>query len=147
MSAGRLGLGEMNPKSIFAGRIEKRIPIAIVVLLVHAQTQVADGGELTHTHNVSLHGASVASSDPWQIGEVAQVISFKDESTLSGKIVYCRQRVDGRYLIGLSFHDRRVTWSAYRTYSCTRVPSPVAKFGGGTARQPITTQKEKNKLR
>jgi hypothetical protein len=31
----------MNPKSIFVGRMEKRIPVAIVVLLVHAQTQSA----------------------------------------------------------------------------------------------------------
>src|SRR5216684_453078 len=122
MSATRLGLGEMNPKSIFVGRMEKRMPIAIVVLLVHAQTQAADGGELTYTHNISLHGASVASCSPWQIGEEAQVTSFKDESMLSGKVVYCRQHVDGRYLIGLSFQDRRVTWSAYRLYRGTCAP-------------------------
>jgi hypothetical protein len=122
----------MNPKSIFVGRMEKRIPVAIVVLLVHPQTQSADGGELTHTHNVSLHGASVASCDPWQIGEVAQVISFKDESTLSGKVVHCRQRASGHYLIGVSFQDRIVTWSAYRIYSGTCVP--LAKFAGGMAR-------------
>ena len=109
----------MSIKSIFSGRMEKRIPIAIVVRLTHAQDQPASEPELTYTDNVSAHGARVVSGRPWQIGEVAQVTSLKDEITISGKVAYCLMLPDNRYFIGLNFQDRRVTWSVYRTYSGT----------------------------
>ena len=101
------------------GRMEKRIPVAIVVRLMQPQDQPANGAELTYTDNVSAHGARVVSNRPWKTGEVAQITSLKDEITLSGKVTYCRQFVDGRYYIGLNFQGRQVTWSAYRTYSNT----------------------------
>jgi hypothetical protein len=97
--------------------MEKRIPIAIVVRLTHAQDQPVNGAELTYTDNVSAHGVRVVSSRSWQTGEVAQVTSLKDETTLSGKVVYCQKLPDDRYLVGLNFQDRRVTWSMYRTYN------------------------------
>jgi hypothetical protein len=109
----------MSIKSIFSGRMEKRIPIAIVVRLTHAQDNPASEQELTYTDNVSAHGARVVSSRPWQIGELAQVTSLKDEITISGKVAYCLMLPDNRYFIGLNFQDRRVTWSVYRTYSGT----------------------------
>jgi hypothetical protein len=101
------------------GRMEKRLPIAIVVRLTQAQDQPVNGAELTCTDNVSAHGARVVSGRPWQPGEAAQVTSLKDEITICGKVVYCQKLPDDRYLIGLNFQDRRVTWSAYRTYSGT----------------------------
>ncbi len=109
----------MAVKSIFSGRMEKRIPIAIVVRLTRAQDQPASKPELTYTDNISAHGAGVVSSRPWQIGEVAQVTSLKDEITISGKVTYCLMLPGNRYFIGLNFQDRRVTWSAYRTYNGT----------------------------
>jgi hypothetical protein len=115
--ATRLAQAPMAIKSIFSGRMEKRIPIAIVVRLTHGQDKAARDPELTYTDNVSAHGARVVSSRPWQIGEVAQVTSLKDEITLSGRVAYCLMLPDNRYFIGLNFQDRRVTWSAYRTYS------------------------------
>jgi len=107
----------MAIKNIFSGRMEKRIPIAIVVRLSCAQDQAASKAELTYTDNVSAHGARVVSSRPWQIGEVAQVTSLKDEITISGRVSYCLTLSDNRYSIGLDFKNRRVTWSAYCTYS------------------------------
>ena len=107
----------MSIKSIFSGRMEKRIPIAIVVRLTHAQDKSASEPELTYTDNVSAHGARVVSSRPWQIGEVAQVTSLKDEITIGGKVAYCLMLPDNRYFIGLNFQDRRVTWSTYRAYN------------------------------
>jgi hypothetical protein len=106
----------MAIKSIFSGRMEKRIPIAIVVRLTNARDQPATEPELTYTDNVSTHGARVVSSRPWQIGEVAQVTSLKDEITMSGKVAYCQMLPDNRYFIGLNFKDRRVTWSSYSAY-------------------------------
>jgi len=107
----------MAIKSISSGRMEKRIPIAIVVRLTHAQEQHASEPELTYTDNVSAHGARVVSNHSWQIGEVAQVTSLKDEIAINGKVAYCQMLPDNRYFIGLNFQDRRVTWSAYRAYN------------------------------
>jgi hypothetical protein len=109
----------MAIKSIFSGRMEKRIPIAIVVRLTRAQDQLAGEPELTYTDNVSAHGARVVSRRPWQIGDVAQVTSLKDEITICGKVAYCQMLPDNRYFIGLNFKDRCVTWSAYRAYNGT----------------------------
>src|SRR6266851_3861183 len=58
----------MGYKSNLDGRMEKRIPVAIVVRLTHAQDQPANGAELTCTDNVSAHGARVVSSRPWRTG-------------------------------------------------------------------------------
>jgi len=107
----------MAIKSIFSGRMEKRIPIAVVVRLTDAQGRPASEAELTYTDNVSAHGARVVSIRPWQIGEVAQVTSLKDEISIRGKVAYCLMLPDNRYSVGLDFMDRRVTWSAYRNYS------------------------------
>jgi hypothetical protein len=106
-------------KSRNVGRMEKRLPIAIVVRLARPKGQSTNGVEMTYTDNVSAHGARVVSTHPWNAGDVAEVTSLKDETTLSGKVTYCRQLVDGRYYIGLNFQGRRVTWSAYTTYSNT----------------------------
>jgi hypothetical protein len=119
ISATAPGSGGMAFKSRIVGRVEKRLPIAIVVRLAPAQHQSANGAEMTYTDNVSVHGARVVSTRSWQAGDMAQVTSLKDEITLSGKVVYCHKLQDHRYLIGLNFLGRRVTWSAYNTYSNT----------------------------
>ncbi len=104
-------------KTRFIGRMEKRLPIAIVVRLAHEQDQPADSAELTYTDNVSAHGARVISDHPWKTGDTATVTSLKDEVAIRGKVVYCQKRQEGRYYIGLNFLDRGVVWSVYRTYA------------------------------
>jgi hypothetical protein len=101
------------------GRMEKRLPIAIVVHLARVQDQPVDGAELTYTDNVSAHGARVLSNRPWQTGELVQVTSFKEKVPIRGKVTHCEKRGDKRYSIGLNFNGSRVTWSTFRAYSGT----------------------------
>jgi PilZ domain len=107
----------MAYKTRFIGRMEKRLPIAIVVRLAREQGQSANGAEMTYTDNVSAHGARVVSRHAWETGEAVTVTSLKDEIAIRAKVVYCHQVTGDRYYVGLNFHDRRVTWSTYATYA------------------------------
>ncbi|HKV64373.1 MAG TPA: PilZ domain-containing protein [Candidatus Acidoferrum sp.] len=107
----------MAYKTRFIGRMEKRLPIAIVVRLACEQDQPVNGSELTYTDNVSAHGVRLVSSRPWKTGDVAMVTSLKEEEVpLRGKVVYCQRVSEGRYYLGLSFNGNRVTWAPFGTY-------------------------------
>ncbi len=99
------------------GRMEKRLPIAIVVNLSTVKGQSPNGTELTYTDNVSAHGACVLSSHPWGSGDVADVTSLVDDITLRGKVVHCDKRGEGRYAVGLSFQNGGVFWPVYLRYA------------------------------
>jgi PilZ domain len=99
------------------GRMERRLPIAVVVHFAHVQDHPVNAAELTCTENVSAHGACVISKRAWQPGEPAQVTSFKEQVALRGKVVHCRKSRDDRYVVGLSFQGCEVTWRTYRNYA------------------------------
>jgi hypothetical protein len=99
--------------------MEKRLPIAIVVNLAPVNGRPASQPELTYTDNISAHGACVVSSRAWKPGELAEVVSLKDQIALRGKVVHCEKRSDAHYIVGVSFNGNRVTWSSYRTYAGT----------------------------
>lgn len=101
----------------YVGRMEKRIPITLVVHLTQPQAESPKGKELTYTDNVSAHGACVVSSRPWQSGQIVEVTSLRDEITLQGKVVHCHKRDDNRYGVGLAFLGRTVSWVNYNTYA------------------------------
>ena len=107
----------MNFTPRYVGRMEKRIPIALLVHLNQPQAQSPSATELTYTDNVSAHGACVVSGRPWQPGELAEVTSLKDEITLRGKVIHCQKRNDDRYRVGLTFLGRNVSWSNYSAYA------------------------------
>jgi hypothetical protein len=99
--------------------MEKRLPIAIVVNLAPVNGHSASEPELTYTDNISAHGACILSSRPWKPGELADVISLKEQIVLRGKVVHCEKRYEARYGVGLSFNGLRVTWSPFQTYAGT----------------------------
>lgn len=101
----------------FHGRMEKRLPIAIIVQLASVRDEPINGSELSSTDNISAHGACVVSSRPWKLGETIAVTSLKDQITLRGMVVHCQKRSDQRYAVGLAFRRGGVTWSTHRTYS------------------------------
>lgn len=101
------------------GRMEKRLPIAIVVHLAGIQDDPVDPAELTYTENVSAHGVCVVSRRAWCPGEHAQVTSFKDQIALRGKVVHCRKWGANRYAVGLTVQDGEVTWATFRSYAAS----------------------------
>src|SRR5215472_17785327 len=99
--------------------MEKRIPVAIVVHLARADDHSTEGAELTFTDNISAHGACVISTRRWNVGEMAEVTSLNDKTTLRGRVTYCQKRSDQRFGVGLSFRDREVTWNPYARHAGT----------------------------
>jgi hypothetical protein len=98
------------------GRMERRLPIVVIVRLALAERAGSDGEERTYTDNISAHGACIFSRQPWQLGDKVRVTPVNEESTACGKVVYCHRFADDHYGIGVQFRDRPVMWSALRRY-------------------------------
>jgi len=98
-----------------SGRMERRLPIVVVVRLAQAERSGADGEERTYTDNISSRGARVYSNRPWQLGDAVQVTP-RNENPACGNVVYCQTLEDGRFVIGVKFQDRPVMCSAMRRY-------------------------------
>ncbi len=97
------------------GRMEKRLPIAIVVRLSRVQQSPAKQ-ETTYTDNVTPHGARMFSISRWQPGERAQVTAVKDGSSILGEVIYCQRLDSGRFCIGMKFQEHPVTWPILSRY-------------------------------
>jgi PilZ domain-containing protein len=101
------------------GRMEKRLPIAILVRLTQPEERSPSAVELTYTNNVSAHGACVISHRPWRLDQRVEVTTLEDEVPLRGKVVHCHKHSDNQYAVGLAFNGNQVTWSRYCRYACT----------------------------
>lgn len=93
-----------------SGRMERRLPIIVVVRLALAENASTDGEERTFTDNISAHGARIFSTHAWQPGDRLRVTPLNGNAAC-GQVVYCQQLPDDRYSIGLQFQDRPVMWS------------------------------------
>lgn len=98
-----------------SGRTEKRLPIILVVRLVHCEPAPAAAEEKTYTDNISPHGARLFSKHTWQPGDVVRVTSLSDEA-VSGKVVYCQKLLDGTCSIGVQFQARPVEWPVWQRF-------------------------------
>lgn len=101
------------------GRMERRLPIIVVVRLSQLQHVPAGEEERTYTDNVSAHGARVFSRRYWTPGEQVQVTSVKEESSICGQVIYCQRLDKDRFWIGLKFPERPLGWTALRRYNGT----------------------------
>jgi len=116
----------MPQDQAFNGRVEKRLPIIVVVRLAHLERTSNNGiEEWTYTDNISARGARVFSRRFWPLGEEITVTPYEEEPTC-GSVVYCERLADGRYFIGVKFKDHPVTWSAIRRYGGIQI-SVLAK--------------------
>ena len=107
------------------GRMERRLPIIVVVRLAQLESSSGDASEWTYTDNISAHGARIFTKRMWQPGEEITLTPFKEE-TASGKVVYCQMATDGRYWVGVKLEDHAVTWRAIKRYDGLQIGAPVA---------------------
>jgi hypothetical protein len=117
-------MGDMPLDYALSGRLERRLPIVVVVRLAQAERAGTEGEERTYTDNISSRGARVYSIRPWQPGDPVQVTP-RNEGPALGKVVYCQMLPDNRYVIGVKFPDRQVTWSAVSRYDGSQISLPA----------------------
>jgi hypothetical protein len=98
------------------GRMEKRLPIIIVVRLSRMRHLASKEEERTYTDNISAHGVRVFSKGSWQPGEQAEVTPSNEESPMHGEVVYCQRVGNDQFCIGLKFQGRPIPWSTLRRY-------------------------------
>ena len=109
------GLSEMPFDHNLNGRMEKRLPIIVVVRLAQAESAGTDGEERTYTDNISARGARVYSVRLWQLGDAVHVTA-QNEAPTCGNVVYCQRLADDRYAVGVKFLDPTLAWSAVRRF-------------------------------
>jgi hypothetical protein len=110
------------------GRMERRLPIIVVVSLAYLERADADGVEWTYTDNISAHGARVFSRRNWQPGDEITLTPFNEETTY-GNVIYCQRMVDGRCFFGVKFKDQ-VAWSIVRRYDGIKISPPNESKSG-----------------
>jgi len=98
------------------GRMERRLPIIVVVRLAHCEPASIDGEERTFTDNISPHGARVFSKRAWQPGEMVRITPLNQDAARA-KVAYCQRLPDDRYTIGVEFQARPVTWSTLQRHT------------------------------
>jgi len=108
-------LSDMSLDHTLGGRMERRLPIIVVVRFAQAEHPGTDGEERTYTDNISPRGARLFSTRSWQPGDAVR-IAPRDEDPAFGSVVYCQALADGRFIVGVNFQDRPITWSAMHRY-------------------------------
>jgi PilZ domain-containing protein len=95
---------------LFDGRIEKRTPTSLPILL--ASLEEPRASERTRTENVSPHGARVISKWSWQSGEESIITRLTGELPQVGRVIYCLPKTGDRFSVGVEFPDRTVKWES-----------------------------------
>jgi len=99
-----------------SGRMERRLPIIVVVRLASPESDSTVPEERTFTDNISPRGARIFSRRPWQPGNAIRVTPLH-QAAACGKVIYCQKLPDDRYCVGLQFPDHPVTWSTLQKYN------------------------------
>ena len=108
------GLSENSLDHGPSGRIERRLPIIVVVRLAPLASAATDG-ERTFTDNISPHGARIFSKHAWQTGDMVRVTPLHADAAF-GKVVYCQKLPGDRFGVGVKFPDRPVPWPTLQKY-------------------------------
>jgi PilZ domain len=100
----------VQPRQNLDGRMEKRLPIIMVVRLFPVERVLTSGEELTYTDNVSANGVRVFSKTSWKPGEQVQVTAVKEKSSMRGEVIYCQRLDNDHYCVGLKYLETPVKW-------------------------------------
>lgn len=119
----------MSLDQTLSGRMERRLPIIVVVRLARAESTGSENDERTFTDNISSGGARVFSTRLWQLGDAVRV-TLRNEDSASGNVVYCQRLDDGRFVIGLEFQGRPVRWSVLLRYDGLQSSAPSRAKSG-----------------
>ena len=115
-------MNDMSLDHTLSGRLERRLPIIVIVRLAQVDRASSHGDERTFTDNISAQGARIFSRHPWQPGDEVMVTPVNEETTC-GNVVYCQRLADDRFGIGVKFQERNVMWSAMRKYDGIQISS------------------------
>ena len=98
----------------FSGGRENRLSIGVIVQLAPVDGALTHAlVEVGYTLNISACGACVVLSHPWRIGDLANVTSLNDRTTLRGNVAHCEKCSSNRYKIGLNFREQTLQWSVF----------------------------------
>jgi hypothetical protein len=109
---------------MLSGRMERRLPIIVVVRLAQAEPTCSEREERTFTDNITARGARVFSTRLWQVGDAVQ-LTPRNEAPACGNVVYCQRLADDHYAVGVKFQDSPITWSAVRRYDGLQISPPT----------------------
>ena len=107
----------MGSDGRLSGREERRLPIMLEVSLAPPGRTNGERSERTFTDNISPHGIRLQSTNPWRLGERAEVSPLKGEIAMLGEVVYCHKVRNDRFFIGLRFRDKHIPWSILQRFN------------------------------
>ena len=90
------------------GRVEKRIRLAIPVRV--SSLKEPSAGERSTTENICSLGLRVLVRSTRQPNERLLIKSVDGELQTAARVVYCERLLDGRFALGLEFHEEVTNW-------------------------------------
>ena len=92
------------------GRIESRTPMKVVVDL--SSFDIRRTAQDGITENVSVHGARVVTSQPWQRNDLLIVRSLLGNLRARARVVYCQWLGRDSFAIGLQLFATAGNWKS-----------------------------------
>ena len=90
------------------GRVEKRIRLAIPVRI--SSLKEPSAGERSTTENICSLGLRALVRRTHELNERLLVKSIDGELQAAARVVYCERLLDGRFALGLEFHEEVSDW-------------------------------------
>jgi hypothetical protein len=86
-----------------SGRLEKRTRLAIPVRI--SSLKEPSAGERSTTENICSLGLRVLVQSARKLNERLLIKSVDGELQAAARVVYCERLLDGRFALGLEFHE------------------------------------------
>lgn len=97
-----------------SGRIERRIPITVLLAL---SRETESKAETVLTRNVSSNGSSVITTRRCEPGEQVQIRQLATNVPLRARVVYCQPLEEGGFCVGLEFRAGALEWDDKPPYA------------------------------